>query len=63
MMEASQDSLVSLLDRVDWTDVSERVMREQRNRQVYVPPISLYRWWARRPHALIGALIDAACSR
>lgn len=35
---------------------------EQRNREVYVPPISLYRWWARRPHALIGSLIDAACS-
>ena len=33
---------------------------EQRNREVYSPPISLYRWWARRPHALIGSLIDAA---
>jgi putative DNA methylase len=52
----------ALLELVDWAEVNERVSREQRNREVYVPPISLYRWWARRPHALIGALIDAACS-
>lgn len=52
----------TLLDKVDWTTVGARVPREQRNREVYVPPISLFRWWARRPHALIGSLIDAACS-
>lgn len=51
-----------LLERVDWTSVNARVYREQRRREVYVPPISLFRWWARRPHALIGSLIDAACS-
>lgn len=48
------------LDRVSWERVNERVSHEQHNREVYVPPISLFRWWARRPHALIGALIDAA---
>lgn len=52
----------ALLERVDWPDVNARVPHEQRNREVYVPPISLFRWWARRPHALIGSLIDAACS-
>lgn len=51
----------TLLSRVEWDAVNERVRHEQRNREVYVPPISLFRWWARRPHALIGALIDAAC--
>lgn len=50
----------TLLSRIAWQDVNTRVRHEQRNRQIYVPPISLYRWWARRPHALIGALIDAA---
>lgn len=50
----------TLLDRVAWEHVNKRVKHEQRNREVYVPPISLFRWWARRPHALIGALIDAA---
>lgn len=51
----------TLLSRVAWEGVNERVRHEQRNREIYVPPISLYRWWARRPHALIGALLDAAC--
>jgi putative DNA methylase len=51
----------SLLARVSWADVDELVRRQQRNREVHAPGISLYRWWARRPHALIGALLDAAC--
>jgi putative DNA methylase len=51
---------VPVLSRVAWDDVNERVRHEQRNREIHVPPISLYRWWARRPHALIGALIDAS---
>ncbi len=51
----------NLVSRVAWEGVNERVRREQRNREIYVPPISLFRWWARRPHALIGALLDAAC--
>ena len=51
----------TLLSRVAWDSVNKRVRHEQRNRETYVPPISLFRWWARRPHALIGALIDAAC--
>jgi putative DNA methylase len=49
-----------LLDRVPWEAVNAQVRREQRNREAYVPPISLFRWWARRPHALMAALIDAA---
>lgn len=53
----------NLLDRVHWQAVNERVRREQRNREVYVPPISLFRWWARRPHALMSALIDAAAQQ
>lgn len=50
----------NLLERVDWKSVNAQVLHEQRNREVYVPPISLFRWWARRPSALMGALIDAA---
>jgi len=37
-------------------------MREQSNREKYTPSISVFRWWARRPHALMGAIIDAAIS-
>lgn len=60
-MEGGVTTTTTLLDRVAWDSVNGRVRREQHNREVYVPPISLFRWWARRPHALIGALIDAAC--
>src|SRR5487761_1522880 len=51
----------SILERVSWADVNKLARRQQRNREIHAPGISLYRWWARRPHALIGALLDAAC--
>ncbi len=54
-----QDSDI-ILDRVSWTEVDELVRRQQRSRERHAPGISMYRWWARRPHALIGALLDAA---
>jgi hypothetical protein len=50
----------SLLERIDWPALDQRVSHEQRNREVHVPAISLFRWWARRPHALIGEILDAA---
>jgi adenine-specific DNA methylase len=50
----------ALLACIDWPSVDARVRVQQRSRERHTPPISLYRWWARRPHALIGALLDAA---
>jgi putative DNA methylase len=50
----------NLLEAIDWPALDQRVSREQRNREVYSPAVSLYRWWARRPHALIGEILDAA---
>lgn len=41
-----------------WPALSRRVQKEQRNRETYSPTVSTYRWWARRSHALVGALID-----
>lgn len=41
-----------------WTALSRRIRKEQRNRESYSPTVSTFRWWARRSHALIGALID-----
>ena len=49
-----------ILSAVDWSVVNESVKREQKNRERYAPVVSVYRWWARRPHRLIGALLDAA---
>jgi putative DNA methylase len=50
----------NLLEAIDWPALDRRVSREQRNREVYSPAVSLFRWWARRPHALIGEILDAA---
>lgn len=50
----------SLLAGLDWPEVEQLVRAHQRNREVHTPPISAFRWWARRSHALIGALLDQA---
>jgi putative DNA methylase len=50
----------SLLAELDWPEVEQSVRAQQRNREVHTPPISTFRWWARRSHALIGALLDQA---
>lgn len=53
-------SSTSLLARVNWRAVGARVAREVSNREVHAPVVSTYRWWARRPHSVMGALLDAA---
>jgi putative DNA methylase len=50
----------NLLAGLDWPEVERLVRVQQRNREVHTPPISAFRWWARRSHALIGALLDEA---
>src|SRR5688572_17531796 len=50
----------SILAKVDWPKVSRQSRTESRNRECYQPLVSMYRWWARRPHALMGAIIQAA---
>lgn len=50
----------SLLSRVNWRAVGARAAKELSNREVYAPVASTYRWWARRPHSVMGALLDAA---
>ncbi len=32
---------------------------ESRNREIHLPPVSVYRWWARRMESVNGAIIDA----
>lgn len=51
---------MALVDHVNWSRLDRLVVHQQRNRSAYVPVISLYRWWARRPHCFAGALLDAA---
>lgn len=49
----------SPLRHIDAAFVSSKVRREVRNREVHLPPVSTYRWWARRTEAVNGTIIDA----
>lgn len=49
-----------MLSAVDWRQVSRIAQREQGNRERFAPVVSSYRWWARRPHSVMGAILDAA---
>lgn len=49
----------SVLERFDPSAVSMRAAKEVRNREIYLPPVSVYRWWARRTEAVFGAVLDA----
>src|SRR5579859_1951738 len=51
------DRVKTTLSRIDWRRVNGLTRREVRNREVHCPPISMFRWWARRPHSLVGALL------
>lgn len=51
--------ILSPLRRIDVDDVSARARVESRNREVHLPPVSTYRWWARRTETVNGAIIDA----
>lgn len=48
----------SILSKIDWGIVNRRTRLEVRNREVHCPPISLFRWWARRPHSLVASLLS-----
>lgn len=51
--------LYSCLRRFDAVSVSAAAKVETRTRERHLPPISVYRWWARRTEAVNGALLDA----
>jgi len=50
----------SILHHFDAEAVSVAAQRETRNREIHLPPISVYRWWARRTESVFGSLVLAA---
>ncbi|MBA3973402.1 MAG: hypothetical protein C0504_04180 [Candidatus Solibacter sp.] len=48
-----------MLERLDVKKVSESAAHEVRNREIHIPPVSVYRWWARRTDAVFGGVLDA----
>lgn len=49
----------SVLDRIDPGALDLAARRESRSRQNHLPPVTVYRWWARRTETVSGALVDA----
>lgn len=49
----------SPLRHIDIEKVSIDALREARRREAHLPPVSVFRWWARRTESVVGALIDA----
>jgi len=49
-----------LLPRIDWDLLREQIRKEIAAREDVLPVVSAYRWWARRPGRLFGAILDAA---
>src|SRR4051812_23843144 len=50
----------SVLRHLNARAINQRVRREVRSRQHHLPPVSVYRWWARRPESVISAIVEAA---
>ncbi len=57
---APTDPWRSVLRHLDVAGINASARAEARSRQTVLPPITTYRWWARRTEAVTGALIDAA---
>ncbi len=57
--EIEASDRTSVLERFDPAAVSVRAAKEVRNREIHLPPVSVYRWWARRTEAVFGAVLDA----
>lgn len=55
--ETVRESALRHLDAASLAAVSEAARRETRNREVHLPPVSAYRWWARRTRAVNDALL------
>jgi putative DNA methylase len=55
---SSTPPIGSALRLLDSETVSAAAKAESRNREVHLPPVSTYRWWARRTSAVNGAVIE-----
>jgi len=53
----------SILDQIDFSKVSKRAREESRSRETHLPPVSTYRWWARRTSAVSDAIVEAAVKK
>ena len=58
-MRESTAPVRSVLRHIDAAALQPAIRRETRARQRHLPPVSVYRWWARRTETVTGAVVDA----
>lgn len=58
----SMEPVRSPLRHIDVDTVTVATRREVRARQRHLPPVSTYRWWARRSESVTGAIVDAVAA-
>lgn len=54
-----ESTIESLLEALDLKTVSRKAKRETRRKDFYYPPLSVYRWWARRSVTSFLAVLSA----
>lgn len=54
-----QTPFPSPLRHLDIQAISDAARREARRRESALPPVSVFRWWARRTEAVVGGIVDA----
>jgi len=59
MPRNTRPRVLSVLRHLDVEALNDAVRSEVRARQHHLPPVSVYRWWARRTESVTGAVIDA----
>jgi hypothetical protein len=52
----------SVLRHLDVDALAAGVRTESRARQRHLPPVSVFRWWARRAETITGAVVDAVAA-
>jgi predicted RNA methylase len=57
-MRMTKTVIRSPLRHLDVETVSEAARREARRRERHLPPVSVFRWWARRTEAVVGGVLD-----
>ena len=53
----------SIIKNINFDKVSKQARKESRSRETHLPPISTYRWWARRTSAVSDAIVEAAVQK
>lgn len=53
-----KSKVASLLEALDADAIGANSRKETRNRELHLPPVSVYRWWARRTASTSGAILS-----